>query len=73
LVPVAANEGPLPKPDMLYTIERWTPDGTQRLEVLASGESFADAKIAYEVAIESQPDALIMLCQGMKVIKKSRT
>ena len=30
-------------------------DGAQRLEVLASGESFADAKIAYEVAIETSP------------------
>jgi hypothetical protein len=56
---------------MLYTIERWTNDGAQRLEVLASGESFADAKIAYEVAIESKPDELIMLCHGAKVIKKS--
>ena len=56
---------------MLYTIERWTNDGAERLEVLASGESFADAKIAYEVAIESKPDHLIMLCHGTKVIKKS--
>lgn len=56
---------------MLYTIERWTNDGAQRLEVIASGESFADAKIAYEVAIETKPDDLIMLCHGAKVIKKS--
>jgi hypothetical protein len=56
---------------MLYTIEHWTNDGTQRLRVIASGESFADAKIAYEVAIEDKPDDLIMLCHGPKVIKKS--
>jgi hypothetical protein len=56
---------------MLYTIERWTNDGAQRLEVIASGESFADAKIAYEVAAEERPDDLIMLCHGAQVIKKS--
>jgi hypothetical protein len=53
-----------------FTVEEWDKDETRPTEVIATANNIIVAQAAFGAAIEMQPNRLILLRQGIRIVKR---
>ena len=59
--------------NLRFTVERWTPDGGKRLDLLAACSTVEFAEAVFNVAIQSRTKELCTISQGARLIRRSAT